>query len=356
MFTRYAHNPIVAPEYVKPSRPDFEVIGTFNAGATIFQDQVILLVRVAERPAQSDPGWLLFPYMGNDGQIQVERIARSATPYDLSDPRTIRDPRTGDTYLTSISHIRLARSIDGFHFEVDDSPWLCAQPPYENFGVEDARVTKLDDVYYVNYSAVSPLGISTALISTHDFVNIERHGVIFPPSNRDVVIFPAKIGDQDQYVCYHRPMPSPFGGLHMWSATSPDLIHWGNHRLVLQAESGGWEAGRVGGGAPPLATDQGWLSIYHAADHGQRYCLGAFLTPHDVPAQIIRRSRQPVLSPEANYETQGFFENVVFTCGALLRGEQLYLYYGAADRVIAVAEAPLAAVLEALTYGRFHQD
>jgi predicted GH43/DUF377 family glycosyl hydrolase len=143
-------------------------------------------------------------------------------------------------------------------------------------------------------------------------------------------------------------MPSPFGGLNIWMATSPDLIHWGNHRVVLQVQPDGWESGRVGGGAPPLKTEHGWLSIYHAANQKQEYCLGAFLTPLDDPGRIIARSKTPILAPEKPYETSGFFQNVVFTCGAVIRDGRLMVYYGAADESIAVAEAPVDAIVESL--------
>ncbi len=343
VFTRHPANPLLSPADVAPSRPDFEVIGVFNAGVARCGSDVILLLRVAERPRQTDADRVAFPYLQPDGQLTVHTTDRAGGRYDLSDERVVVDTHTGDTFLTSISHLRLARSADGVHFTVDSQPWLLPQPPYESFGVEDARITPLDGRFYVNYSAVSPLGIATALASTQAFEPPARHGVIFPPSNRDVTIFPARI--DGCYVCYHRPMPSPFGSLNIWLARSSDLRRWGDHQLVLQTAPDGWESGRVGGGAPPILTPEGWLSIYHAADRQHRYCLGAFLTPPDAPERVIRRSARPVLWPQASYEAHGFFGNVVFTCGALLEGDVLRVYYGAADACVALAEAPLSDVL-----------
>ena len=339
VFTRHPQNPLITPADVKPSRSDFEVVGAFNAGVTRYKDEIILLLRVAERPINRDEAWTAYPAMDENGTISVKRIARTNAGYDLSDSRLIGDLQTGQVMLTSISHMRLARSRDGVHFEIDKHPWLAAIPPYENYGIEDARITLIDGVYYVNYSAVSSLGISTGLVSTRDFVSIERLGIIFPPANRDVTLFPTRIGGD--YVCYHRPMPGTLGSLNIWLARSSDLRRWGDHKVVLQSNTTDWEDGRVGGGAPPILTDQGWLSIYHAADRQQRYCLGFFLTPQDDPALIILQSRQPILVPQASYETQGFFPNVVFTCGALLDGDRLQIYYGASDESIALAEAKL---------------
>lgn len=345
MFTRHPANPLIRPAHVKPSRSDFEVIGTFNAGAASYQDETVLLVRVAERPVNTPPGEIWCPYY-KAGEVQFQVVRRDDPAYDTRDSRFVQNLKTGDLWLTSTSHLRLARSRDGVQFGVEDIPWLLPTRPEEAFGVEDARITAIEGVYYVNYTAVSRYGIATALASTRDFVNIERRGIIFPPANRDVVIFPQSV--RGLYVSYHRPMPGMFGDYNIWIATSPDLVRWGDHRRVLEASATGWESGRVGSGAPPILTEHGWLSIYHAADRADRYALGAFLTPVDEPERIIARSSQPVLMPEAPYELEGFFPNVVFTCGAVVEGDTLRLYYGAADETIGLAETSLSSIVRRL--------
>ncbi len=346
MFERHKANPIITPRDVAPSQPNFEVVGAFNAGVIRVEQETLLLLRVAERLRERDPHAILSPRYNAEGQLEIKRINRDDPNYDTSDTRYATDRRTGQIALTSISHIRLARSHDGVQFDVDAHPFLQAQGRFETFGVEDARAVQLEDGCYINYSAVSAYGIATGLAKTTDFRAVERLGVIFPPANRDVVIFPEKI--RGLYWCYHRPMPDGFGGYHIWSATSPDLIHWGDHQVVLQASANGWEAGRVGGGAPPLRTEHGWLSIYHAADQHNRYCLGAFLTPLDDPNRIIARSKTPILAPEMAYETEGFFGNVVFSCGALLLGDQVRVYYGASDESIALVDFTLSGLLAQL--------
>lgn len=346
MFSRHQLNPLITPQKVKPSRPGFEIIGTFNAGVTQFKGEVLLLVRVAERPINPNAEVIICPYFDANGELVLREIQRNDPNYDTTDPRKVEHHQTGEILLTSVSHLRLARSRDGVNFEIAETPWLVSSVPEEAFGIEDARITQIDDTFYVNYTAVSSMGIATGLLSTQDFVTLERQGIIFPPDNRDVTIFPVKIGGQ--YSCYHRPMPGMFGSYNIWAASSPDLIHWGKHQKVLTTSQDGWESGRVGGGAPPVRTERGWLSIYHAADRQDRYCLGAFLTSHDDPATVIARSRKPVFSPEASYEIDGFFSNVVFTCGAIIQGDQLHVYYGAADETIALASAPLQAILDSL--------
>lgn len=345
MFARHSLNPLIEPADVQPSQEGWEVLGVFNAGAAKYSEETILLLRVSERPVAHDAAWIACPALNEHGEIALHYIRQNDPDWDTRDPRMLRQRSTGDVYLTSLSHIRRARSKDGLHFAIDMQPWLAAQTPLEAFGVEDARITLIDETHYVNYSSVSPHGIATMLASTRDFEQVERLGVIFPPSNRDVTLFPAQIGER--YVAYHRPMPGEFGRYSMWLATSPDLVHWGGHQPVLEG-LGGWEARRVGGGAPPLWTPDGWLVIYHAADRHNRYCLGAFLAAHDDPGRILGRTTEPILSPEANYETHGFFGNVVFTCGALVEAGLLRVYYGAADERIALAEAPLETVLDHL--------
>lgn len=346
MLIRHPANPLITPADVVPSRPDFEVVGVFNAGATIYQGTTLLLLRVSERPTQSDTATILVPYLSPEGELIVRSIPGGDPEWDTHDPRKVHHLPTGEMYLTSISHLRLARSEDGVHFTVDRHPWAPPRPPFENFGMEDARITQIDDTFYINYTSVSPQGIATSLITTTDFVRLTRQGVMFPPANRDVTIFPKQVNGL--YVCYHRPMPGLFGRMNIWMATSPDMRHWGNHQIVLESRTSNWDSGRVGGGAPPIWTKEGWLSIYHAADAQDRYCLGAFLTPHDEPGRIIARSSGAILSPQAPYETDGFFRNVVFTCGAVVVDGILRVYYGAADERLALAEAPLDELLHAL--------
>jgi predicted GH43/DUF377 family glycosyl hydrolase len=189
---RAPENPIVTPAMLRPSRPDFEVVGTFNPGVTRHEGDVLLLVRVAEAPQRS-AGEVAAPHFdASAGRIAVRRWPADAEGLDASDPRTIIVG--GRTWLTSLSHLRVARSGDGIHFEVEPAPALAPATELESYGIEDARITLLDGVYWINYTAVSPCGIATALASTRDFRTFERHGVIFPPPNRDVTIFPEAIG------------------------------------------------------------------------------------------------------------------------------------------------------------------
>lgn len=347
MFVRHPSNPLITPTSVQPSQADFEVIGTFNAGITQYNGEVVMLLRVAERPINADSGVILCPSINAQGDVIITSIRRNDPAYNVTDPRMVRHVSSGKMWLTSMSHLRLARSEDGVTFSIAPEAWLKPQFPYESYGMEDARIMFMEDenLYYVNYTAVSPHGIATSLVTTANFADIERRGIIFLPSNRDVVFFPRKINGL--YAAYHRPMPAYASQYNMWFATSSDGAHWGDYTLLFEGGDG-WDGGRVGGGAPPVWTEQGWLSVYHAADKQDRYCLGAFLTPHDAPQRIIARSPQPVFEPSAPYEREGFYGNVVFTCGLLLQGNQLKMYYGAADECMALAEATIPDILASL--------
>lgn len=189
--------------------PGHEVIGVFNAGVARYRDEMVLLLRVAERPVSPEPGIVrtsFVDFSGGAGQLQTVDIAKNDSRYNVEDPRTInyRGPEnSGVAYLTSLSYLRLARSRDGIRFDIDDKPFLYPETAYEAWGIEDPRITQIDDVYYILYSAVSANGVGVGLASTKDFARCERHGLIFAPENKDAVLFPEKINGK--YYALHRP-------------------------------------------------------------------------------------------------------------------------------------------------------
>ena len=343
--SRSPKNPIITPKNVKPSRDDFEVIGTFNAGVTRLKNQVILLLRVAERPINKKTNTVATAvYDVKKNSIVVKEFSRDDPENDFSDPRLIVKPT--QTYLTSISHLRVARSNDGVNFQIDDKPAISPQNDYETFGIEDPRITLTDDIYYITYVAVSPLGVTTCLASTKDFNAFKRHCIIAPPDNKDIVLFPEKINGK--YYALHRPVSPLFEKHEIWLADSPDLNAWGNYKTLLACRENSWDNLRIGASAPPFKIEQGWLEIYHGADKNSRYCLGAVLFDSNNPSKVIARDKNPILEPQADYEVEGFFGNVVFSCGLLYEQKKLKIYYGVADTSIAYAEIPLQDVLNAL--------
>lgn len=338
---------------VSPSRPDLEVVGVFNPAAIRHDGDTVLLLRVAEAPRNVPADEIASPvYDARSGELEFKRWPRATEGLDLSDPRSIA--HHGRVWLTSISHLRVARSTDGVHFRIAPSPAMSPATPYEAYGVEDPRITAIDGTCWINYSAVSSRGIATALASTRDFNTFERHGVIFPPDNRDVTIFPERIGGR--FAALHRPMPSGDGLAKpaIWAASSSDMLAWGNHRFVASARDGRWDDEKIGGGAVPFRVrargHDGWLAIYHGVTRSPTtYSLGALLLDAGDPARVIARSREPILKPEAPYEREGFFAGVVFTCGVLAEDDGVRVYYGAADGVTAVADLSLDDILTGLS-------
>jgi predicted GH43/DUF377 family glycosyl hydrolase len=342
---RHHDNPLVMPKDVKPSRSDYEVLGAFNPGVCRFGDETILLLRVAERPSDRDDGWLVSPaYNAETGEIDCLRVRTDDA--DLGEVEERVFTYKGRMRLTSLSHLRLARSADGVTFTVEDRPAIFPELATEAFGVEDCRITQIGDTCWITYKGVSPDGICVSIASTKDFVSFERHGISFCPHNLDVAIFPEKVGGD--FAALTRP-ESWFAGLPaMWLARSPDLIHWGRHVPLIAPRAGMWDSGRVGASAVPFLTDRGWLEIYHGADPENVYCTGLALLDAQDPSRVIARSDDPILVPQTEYEMGGFFGGVIFASGATVVDGQVTLYYGASDDTTAAASASVDELLALL--------
>jgi predicted GH43/DUF377 family glycosyl hydrolase len=349
MIRRLSNACICRPGDLRASRDDLEIIGTFNPGAIAIGDEVILLVRVAERLRERRAGHTALPRWQSGAGLNVDWIANEE--FDLLDARVVRRKRDGLVRLTSVSHLRLLRSCDGRSIDREGAARFEPQSEFEEFGIEDPRITRIGDTYWFTYVAVSRHGPATALASTKDFATFTRHGVIFPIENKDVVLFPETI--DGEYVALHRPVGgTPFTQPEIWLASSSDMVHWGRHRVLLGSDSG-WDAGRVGAGAPPLRTPDGWLEFYHGstrpAGDGSvgAYSAGALLLDLHEPHRIVRKSPKPILVPETDFEQSGFVPNVVFPTGVVDRGETLLVYYGAADTACAVVELSMDDILAA---------
>ena len=347
---------MIRPEDVKPSRDDLTVVGAFNPGAAKLGDEVVLLVRLAERPQEHRDGYCGLPRWDPEHGIVVDWVPESEV--DWIDPRVVRKKQDGLVRLAFTSHLRLARSKDGRRVDRWLDQRFLPESEWEEYGVEDPRITQIGDRFYITYVAVSRHGAATALASTKDFESFVRHGIVFCPENKDVVLFPELI--DGQYVALHRPnAATPFSEPEMWIARSPDLVHWGSHSPLVGGdvawEGTAWESDRVGGGTPPIRTQRGWLVFYHGSERSATagkvgaYSAGALLLDLKNPSRVLHRSRQPVFGPETDFERNGFVPNVVFPTGIIGRGDAIDVYYGAADTFTAVAEISSGDVLASLS-------
>ena len=333
---------LVTPFDLVALRDDFEVVGVFNPGAILVDGEVVLLVRVAERPREKRAGFVVLPRWAPGVGLEIDWV--SDREIEVVDPRVVRRRADGLVRLTFISHLRVVRCGDGRAVrEITDVRFL-PESELEEFGVEDPRITALDGRYYFTYVSVSRHGAGTALASTSDFKTFDRHGMIFCPENKDVVIFPERIGGE--FVALHRPnAATPFCRPEMWVARSADLIHWGRHEC-LHGGGAAWETGRVGAGTPPVRCADGWVEIYHGNRQPTRpgevgmYSTGVLLLDAENPARIVRRTATSIFEPTSEFERTGFVPDVVFPTGIVESGGSYLIYYGAADCCTAVVEFP----------------
>ncbi|CDM64244.1 glycoside hydrolase family 130 protein [Pyrinomonas methylaliphatogenes] len=296
-FRRHPQNPIITVDDLP-----FPAIGVYNPGVAEVKGEIVLLLRVE----------------GVDGR----------------------------------SRLHVARSRDGIgSWRIDETPLLAPEDPespYEELGCEDPRITYVEEIdeYVIAYVVVSSPGPGIALARTKDFRRASPIKMVLSPPNKNAALFPRRINGE--WVMLHRP--SSNGVAHIWIVRSKDLVYWGHPQLVL-AERGGtwWDGARVGAGAVPIETPEGWLLIYHGVKMvagTPNYRLGLALLDLDDPTRVIARCRHPAFSPNAPYERVGNGMNIVFTCGALLRGDEVWMYYGAADTCIGLATAKLNDLLE----------
>lgn len=300
LFKRYNNNPVLTPRMWP-----YRVNAVFNAGAVIFDERVLLLVRVED--------------------------------------------------MNGFSHLCRATSKDGFtNWEIDKAATLAPKPdefPEDKYGIEDPRIIKLEEEnrYAIVYTSFSESGPLVSLATTEDFNTYRRYGVVMPPDDKDASLFPRKFNGR--YILLHRPSPRNYLlGANIWISHSPDLKHWGDSAILLPARRGSWwDAYKVGLGPPPIETPEGWLIIYHGAKTtaaGSLYRLGLALLDLDDPCKVIRRCDEWVFGPNEYYERVGDVPDVTFPCGVIVRGDELIMYYGAADTTIAIATASLKEVLE----------
>lgn len=341
---RNSRNPLLSPKDLSPSNENMIIECLLNPGVFEFRGRIGLLVRVAERTVQKE-GLLSVPIYDYYGNVEILNFNLDDPKLDASDVRVIN--YNGKDYLTTISHLRLLFSDDGVVFKEDkEYASLFGEGDYEAYGIEDCRVSKIEDTYYLTYTMVSGNGVGVGLRTTKDWKTFEKKGMIFSPHNKDCAIFEEKINGK--YFALHRPSSPKLGGNYIWLAESPDGIHWGHHKCIAKTRINKFDSKRLGAGAAPIKTDKGWLEIYHGATEEDRYCLGALLLDLNDPSKVIARSEEPIMEPIATYEQTGFFGNVVFTNGHIVDGDTIKMYYGASDEHVCLASFSISQILKTL--------
>ena len=314
-----------------PSISESEVSITQEHSVTEPCDKLNLFKRHPANPLLSKEHW---PYpissVFNAGAVQ------------LADGDTLLLCRIEDR--SGLSHLCAARSANGVDgWRIDPKPTLMANPqqfPEEIWGIEDPRITYVPELeqYAVAYTSFARGGPGVSLALTKDFRSFERFGVIMSPEDKDAALLPRRIGGR--WALIHRPMTTL--GAHMWLSYSPDLRHWGSHKIILEARRGGWwDANKIGLCSPPIETAKGWLMIYHGVRQtasGSIYRLGLALFDLENPEVCLQRGNSWVFAPETPYERGGDVNDVVFP-------DTIHLYYGAADSSIALATGSIRCLL-----------
>ncbi|HZA04247.1 MAG TPA: hypothetical protein VE617_06765 [Propionibacteriaceae bacterium] len=307
LFTRYRGNPLLSP-----IRWPYTVNAVMNAGAAKVDGSTVLLCRVEDR--------------------------------------------------RGISHLTVARSADGLsNWVVEHEPLLAPTPGlvHESWGLEDSRLTWVPELdrWVIVYTSFGPGGPGLSLATTADFRSAERLGMVKAPEDKNGALLPRRVGDH--FVLLHRPASVLTGRSDIWLSRSTDLHTWAPPEPVMAARPGSWwDSARIGIGPPPIETPEGWLMIYHGVRTtvaGALYRVGLALLDLEEPTVVRRRCAEWVLGPQESYELVGDVPGVVFPCGlvsANTDGDELRLYYGAADTSIAAATASKSALLDfVLTHG-----
>jgi len=297
LFTRYEANPILtAKEWPYPAN------AVMNPAAIRFNNETLLLIRVED--------------------------------------------------LRGFSHLTVAKSADGFtNWQIDSKPTLIADHSSreEKWGLEDPRIIWLEEQkqFAITYTSFSAGGPTVSLAITKNFKTFARLGSLLPPEDKDACLFPRRF--RGRFALIHRPVVR--GEAHIWLSFSPDLKHWGDHRILIKTRHAYWDGERVGLACQPIETEHGWLIFYHgvrSTTAGAIYRTGLALLDLDEPWKVLRRGAEWILGPREIYERIGDVGGVVFPSGVTVNKEtdQLNLYYGAADFTVAVASAKFSNVID----------
>lgn len=290
LFKEYDENPILSPE-----KWSYPAVSVFNPGAIEINGETILLVRVED-------------YKG-------------------------------------FSHLTIAKSRDGIsHWEIEKNPTLTPDPKFqeEMWGIEDPRIVYIKErkEYAITYTSFSAGGPTISLILTKDFKNFTRYGSLVPPEDKDGALFPVTF--KGRYALIHRPIIR--GEAHIWISFSPDLKYWGEHQVLIPVRAGLWDCHRVGLGPPPIETKEGWLIIYHGVRFtasGALYRVGLALLDLEEPTKVIRRSDNWAIGPLKEV-------GIIFPTGAVLKGDNIYLYYGINDSAVGLSFGNIKEILDYL--------
>jgi beta-1,2-mannobiose phosphorylase / 1,2-beta-oligomannan phosphorylase len=239
-----------------------------------------------------------------------------------------------------ISRIGYAVSSDGLNWNRLEKPVLTPHQGRDDYrGVEDPRVTLLDGIFYMTYTAYGENSYFPMIAKSNNLITWEDIAPLERAENKDHVLFPEKIGGR--YAILHRRSSN------IWIGFSDDLINWADHKIIMKPRTGDrWDSKSIGGNGVPIKTEQGWLLFYHGYGEEHIYRQSVALLDLDDPSKVIHRPKDFIMEPEETWELRGDVPNVIFSCSNNVVGNELWFYYAGTDRVIGLATAPLVDLIE----------
>ena len=288
------------------------------------------------------------PIIGRNPLPGVARIFNSAVmPYEGKFVGVFRGEQTN-----GVPYIYLGWIEDAIHwdFEPNKIPFVDEEgKPFMPFYAYDPRLVKVEDTYYIIWCQ-DFYGAAIGVAKTQDFKHFVRIENPFLPFNRNAVLFPRKV--HGNFMMMSRPSDSghtPFGDIFI--SESPDMEFWGRHRHVMARGNNWWESLKIGGGAAPIETSEGWLLFYHGVTqtcNGYVYSIGGAILDIDEPSKVLYRCQNYLLTPEEWFEERGFVPNVTFPCATLHdpASGKIAVFYGAADSYVGLAFGYLDEIID----------
>ena len=292
--------------------------------------------------------WKDNPIIGRNPLPGVARIFNSAVmPYEGKFVGVFRGEQTN-----GVPYIYLGWIEDAIHwdFEPNKIPFVDEEgKPFMPFYAYDPRLVKVEDTYYIIWCQ-DFYGAAIGVAKTQDFKHFVRIENPFLPFNRNAVLFPRKV--HGNFMMMSRPSDSghtPFGDIFI--SESPDMEFWGRHRHVMARGNNWWESLKIGGGAAPIETSEGWLLFYHGVTqtcNGYVYSIGGAILDIDEPSKVLYRCQNYLLTPEEWFEERGFVPNVTFPCATLHdpASGKIAVFYGAADSYVGLAFGYLDEIID----------
>lgn len=370
---------LIRPEDIKPSSKRVKVLGVLNpATARLPNGDILMYVRVIEKlKITKDKNYFYVPRMigKKEFKMKIDRIKRDQVAEHSGLDILFHD---GTKRLTFISHFRrVILDKSGLKIKsISKRPNFYGIRTDGELGVEDPRITKVEDKYVMTYVSLSiSQNIATAIAISKSATRWERKGIIFGEQDKDVVIFPEKV--KGKYVAFDRPEGNfRFSNPHIWIAFSDDLLHWGNLKAIPCVYEENGACYRNGAGPPPIKTKKGWLLLYHSVKEKRNtntrlfkvvkdyfvekepdpeviaeYSAGAALFHLKKPERLIARTKELIIKPNPKFDN-GIFEDksVVFPTGIVkdINGKDLLIYSGGGDVLTTVRKISLSSIMKSL--------